>query len=36
MGTYEHDNERSSPIEGGGFIDQLSNCKFLKKDFEQF
>jgi hypothetical protein len=29
---FEHDNEPSGSIKGGGFLDKLSDCQLLKKD----
>jgi hypothetical protein len=32
MGSCEHGYEPSGSAKGGEFLDQLSDCKFLKKD----
>jgi hypothetical protein len=32
MGSCEYDNETSGSVNGGEFLDQLSDCQLLKKD----
>jgi hypothetical protein len=31
-GSYEHGNNPSGSMNGGRFLDQLSDCQCLKKD----
>jgi hypothetical protein len=30
-GCCKHDNETSGSVEGGGFLDKLSDCQLLKE-----
>jgi hypothetical protein len=32
VGSCEHGNEPSCPINGGEYLDHLSNCEVLEKD----
>jgi hypothetical protein len=32
-GSFEHDNEPSGSVDGGEFVDYLSDYSLLKKDF---
>jgi hypothetical protein len=35
-GFCEHRNESSGSTEGGEFLDKLSDCQLLKKDYSQW